>query len=419
LKTIASCDDDWEVGSVPVDEALTRMLAETASVSGAEIVQVSAAAGRVLAESVQASRDVPGHTNSAVDGYALRGADLPRTGFAEFAVLGTALAGHPYAGALVRSREAVRIMTGAVIPEGTDTVIMQEHAEARGDRVRIDRPHRVGQNVRQAGEDMRRGEVVLEAGRWLTPADLGMVASLGVAEVKVRRIVRVAVLSTGSEVCPLGQKLPPGSIYDSNRYTLMAALQRIGAEVHDLGIVPDQPEELKQRLASASGYADVIISSGGVSVGEADHVRPALSELGQIRFWKVAMKPGRPLSFGRIGSATFLGLPGNPVAVLVTFYWLVKPVLEKRMGILDRPLIPLVPARTETRLRKKPGRMEFQRGLLWSASSGEYRVAVSGKQGSGILRSMSLANALIVLPHERGSVEPDEWVTVLPFAAVV
>jgi molybdopterin molybdotransferase len=246
-----------------------------------------------------------------------------------------------------------------------------------------------------------------------------MMASLGLAEVKLQRTVRVAVLSTGNEVCALGQQLPHGSIYDSNRYALMASLQRMGAEVYDLGIVPDHPKELKRRLAQASSDADVIISSAGVSVGEADHVRPALAELGQIRFWKIAMKPGRPLAFGRIGRATFFGLPGNPVAVLVTFYWLVKPVLEKRMGIVERPLIALVPARAETRLRKQPGRMEFQRGILRPASSGGYRVAVTGEQGSGILRSMSLANALVVLPHERGMVEAGEWVNVLPLAAVV
>lgn len=419
LTTEPNCADDCEPGSVTVDQALVALLGGTSPVTGDEVVPLAAAVGRILAQPVVAPCPVPGHTNSAVDGYALRGTDLPGNGHTfRFRIVGSALAGKPF-GEGVGPGEAIRIMTGAMLPEGSDTVIMQEHVEVTGDMVSVDDRHGTGQNVREAGEDIRQGETILHPGRWLTAADIGLLASIGCAQVQVRRIVQVGVLSTGSEVRGLGRTLTPGTVYDSNRYTLMSALRRMGLRVHDLGIVPDDPGELKLRLEEASQFTDAIVSSGGVSVGEADFIRPVLAEVGQIQFWRVAMKPGHPLSFGKIGNAAFFGLPGNPVAVLVSFYWLVRPALEKRMGISDRPLIPLLSAKAATRFRKKPGRMEFHRAILREDAAGEYRVAATGDQGSGVLRSMSLANCLVVLSHQRGPVDPEEWVTVLPLSAVV
>ncbi len=406
-------------GSLTVEQAVATLLAETPAASGQEVVALTAAVARVLAAPVIAPRPVPGHDNAAVDGYAVRGVDLPSGPDPIcFRVIGAALAGQPYSGS-IGSGEAVRIMTGAILPDGADTVVMREQVEVTEAGVFIGRGHMQAQNVRLAGEDLRSGETVLHPGRWLTPADIGVLASVGNRQVTVRRRVHVGVLSTGSEVRALGQPLAAGEVYDSNRYMLMTALRRLGAEVHDLGVVPDDPAALRRRLEEASLFSDAIISSGGVSVGEADFIRPVLSTLGRMQFWKVAMKPGHPFAFGRIGEATFFGLPGNPVATLISFYWLVKPALEQAMGIMDRPLIPLVPARAESAFRKKPGRMEFHRAILRAEVSGEYRVAGTGDQGSGILRSMSLANCLVVLPSERGPVSPGDRVAALPLAAVI
>lgn len=405
--------------SLMVEQAIATLLAETPAVTGQEVVPLASALARVLAAPVVAPRPVPGHTNAAVDGYAVRAADLPSVeDHAVLCVIGAALSGHPYSGT-VGPGEAARIMTGAILPDGADTVIMREQVRVTDAGILIGRGHREGQNVRLAGEDLRVGETVLHPGRWLTPADIGVLASIGSRQVSVRRRVHVGVLSTGSEVRALGQPLAAGEVYDSNRYMLRAALQRMGAEVHDLGVASDDAEALSRRLAQASLFNDAIISSGGVSVGEADFIRPVLAALGRIQFWKVAMKPGHPFAFGRIGKAMFFGVPGNPVAALISFYWLVKPALEQLMGIVDRPLIPLVPASAESAFRKKPGRMEFHRAILRADVSGAYRVSGTGDQGSGILRSMSLANCLVVLPTERGPVERDEQVAVLPLAAVL
>jgi molybdopterin molybdotransferase len=353
-----------------------------------------------------------------VDGYALRGADLPAEGTVEFRLAGTAFAGIPYEGA-VGPGESVRIMTGAIIPAGTDTVVMQEHARLdRNSWVSIGSPHQPGQNVRHAGEDFEAGDTILAPGRWLTPADVGLIASCGLLEVSVIRPVHVAIISTGNEIRAVGELLPPGFAYDANRHLLMAALQRMGIRVVDLGIAPDDPDRLRGMLGAAASTCDAIISSGGVSDGEADWVRHVVGELGRIESWKLAMKPGRPLSFGAIRGVPFFGLPGNPVAVLVGFYWLVKPVLEKRLGVTDRPLIPLFEATTETPLRKKRGRMEFQRGLLYPMGDGRYGVRSTGDQGSGRLRSASLGNALIVLDEDLEHVPAGSRVLVLPFSSL-
>jgi molybdopterin molybdotransferase len=413
----SSCSDGEEPDALRVEEALSRMLASILPVKGYEQVGLLDAWCRVLHEPVVAPFDVPSHTNSAVDGYAIRAADLPGAGeIVELTVVGTALAGRPFGG-LVETGRAVRIMTGAALPDGADTVLMQEHVKVWGERIRVGEGHGLGDNVRRAGEDIASGATVLAPGRYLTPPDIGLIASLGQGEVKVKRRPRVALLSTGNEVQPIGRPLGTSGIYDSNRYTLHAALRRLNVKVMDQGIVPDDPELLREALIRAAAAADVVVSTGGVSVGEADFVRDVLSKVGEIAFWKVAMKPGRPLAFGRIGTSVFIGLPGNPVAALVCFYQFVQPLLERKMGVAERPIIPTVRAASVDSLRKKPGRTEFQRGILEPAENGEWRVRKAGQQGSGILSSMSRANGLIVLPHEGGPVKSGDMVEVAPFAA--
>ncbi|HYE34899.1 gephyrin-like molybdotransferase Glp [Methylocaldum sp.] len=412
-----SCSDDEEHDALHVNEALRRMLEAVSSVKGYEQVGILEAAARVLHESVVSPLDVPSHTNAAVDGYALRGEDLPGSdSMAKMRVVGLALAGKPFAGTVLPG-QVVRIMTGAPMPAGSDTVLMQEHVDIDEDYIGVTGGrHRTADNVRMAGENIKRGETVLNQGRYLTPPDVGLIASLGISEIRVKRRPRVALLSTGDEVHQIGRSLGVGGIYDSNRYTLHSALKRLSVKVMDQGIVPDDSELLREALTRAASTADVVISSGGVSVGEADFVKEVLSSIGSIGFWKVAMKPGRPLAFGNIGASTFIGLPGNPVAVMVSFYQFVLPLLEKKMGILERPVIPTLKAKCIERLVKRPGRTEYQRGILERTHTGDWLVRTSGKQGSGILRSMSLANALIILEHDRASVEPGETVEALPFA---
>ncbi len=416
-QTQASCADDYDPNSLPVPAALARIDRVIRPLQDSECVAVRAALGRVLATDVVSTMAVPADTNSAMDGYAVRSADLPATGMVELAVIGTALAGTPFAGPLTPGA-AVRIMTGAVLPAAADAVVMQEQVERAGDRIRVGGGHKIGQNVRQAGEDLRPGDTVLHAGRGLTPADLGLIASLGIAEVSVRRRLRVAFFSTGDELRSLGEPLAPGQIYDSNRYTLHGMLTRLGVDLIDMGVVPDQRETLAGALEQAAGCADAVITSGGVSVGEADFVKDVLEQLGQVEFWKIAMKPGRPLAFGCIGKALFFGLPGNPVSVMVTFYQFVQPALRRLMG-QDEPAPVMFQVPVSQRLKKRPGRMEFQRGILARAADGSLLVHGTGDQGSGILNTMSRANCFIVLEQDCGDVEPGRLVTVQPFEGLL
>jgi len=309
-------------------------------------------------------------------------------------------------------------MTGASMPPGTDTVVMQERAERDGDVLRIGPGNRPGQNVRQAGEDLAKGGIVLTAGKKLMPAELGLLASLGFVEITVKRRLRVAFFSTGDELRSAGEPLAEGDIYDSNRYTLHAMLTRLGVDITDMGVVRDRREELERALKEAAQAADAIITTGGVSVGEADFIKETLASQGRVNFWKIAMKPGRPLAFGRIENAVFFGLPGNPVSVMVTYYEFVQPALRRLMGQTDtRPPRIMVPC--VSRLKKTPGRMEFQRGILETDSNGRLVVRSTGEQGSGILSSMSKANCFIVLPMEAGAVEPETLVAVELFEGLI
>lgn len=410
----SSCADAAEPDLLSAEAARQTILAACRPISGAEIVPLLDALERVLNDDTPAPFDVPGRANAAVDGYALCSADWSGSSAQDLSVIGAALAGAPYNG-IVQAGQAVRITTGAVIPAGADTVVMHEHVQIQGQIIRLNRRPGVGENIRLAGEDLAQGTIALNAGRRLTPADIGLLASLGLAEAAVRRRLRVAVFSTGDEVLVPGQPWCPGCVYDSNRHSLLAALKRLGVQTCDLGVAPDNPAALAAVLTMAAESADVILSSGGVSVGCADYTKDVLSELGQVEFWKIAIKPGRPLAFGRLGDALFFGLPGNPVAVLVTYYQFVLPALYRCMGLAQPPQPLSIPARSLVALSKKPGRSEFLRGVLSRNDAGEYCVVPTGKQGSGILRSMSLADCFIVLPHDSGPVSAGDWVMTQPF----
>jgi molybdopterin molybdotransferase len=349
-----------------------------------------------------------------MDGYAVRNDDLGAGGPVTLTEIGTAYAGREFTGE-VRPGECVRVMTGAVMPRGTDTVVIQEIAKIDGRRVTLPAGQEPGQNRRLAGEDLEKGRPALRAGRLLRPADLGLVASLGIGEVSVRRKLKVAFFSTGDELVSVGKKLKAGEIYDSNRYTLWGMLVRLGCEVTDLGVVRDDPKKLEAAFRKAAAGADAIVTSGGVSVGEADFTKPMMAKLGEVVFWKIAMRPGRPMAFGRIRSrgksAYLFGLPGNPVAVMVTFYHFVRGALLHMTGRSDTDL-PLLRAKSQAALRKKPGRTEYQRGIL-ELENGEWCVRPTGAQGSGILRSMSEANCFVVLGHEQGGVAAGDYVDVM------
>ncbi len=416
-----SCGDDFDPQSLPFDEALRRVLEAAPAPAQSQRLPLGDALGRVLARDVRARCDVPGHTNSAMDGYAVRARDLPRAGAARFKVIGAAFAGRPFDGA-VGAGECVRIMTGGVMPRGADTVVIQEHAAADGDgpgaRVAINAGHRAGQNVRRAGEDVAHGDVALMRGRRLSAADVGLLAALGVGEVEAFRRPKVLLFSTGDELRPVGAPLKAGEVYDSNRHTIACMLRRLGADVGDLGVVRDDREQLRAAFAEGARGHDAVITSGGVSVGEADFTKRTLDELGEVGFWKIAMKPGRPFAFGRIADAVYFGLPGNPVSVMATFYVLVQPALRKMMGENDVAPFKLR-ARCTSALRKRPGRVEFQRGILTAGSgAGLPAVESTGAQGSGILSSMSRANCFIFLPEDAGEIAAGGEVTVLPFAGL-
>ena len=412
---IAHAIEGYDPDALHVDKARATIRACLEPVRETERVPVRDALGRVLAEDVVPAIDVPGHDNTAMDGYAVRFADLG----AEVTVLeeiGAALAGKAFAGTVGKG-QCVRVTTGAVMPAGADTVVVQEVVKVHGGRISIPAGQKAKQNVRYAGEDLKKGVAVLKPGKLLGPAELGLIASLGIGSVAVRRRVRVAFFSTGDELASIGTALKEGEVYDSNRYTLHGMLARLGVEIRDLGVVRDDPEKLEAAFRDAAANADAIITTGGVSVGEADFVKPMMAKLGEALFWRIAMRPGRPMAFGRIGGAFLFGLPGNPVAVMVTFYQFVREALLFMAG-REGDALPLLEARAGEPLRKVPGRTEYQRGILYR-EGGELRVRTTGQQGSGVLRSMSEANCFIVLEHERGRVAAGEAVPVQPFEGLV
>jgi molybdopterin molybdotransferase len=416
-----SCQDDYDPNSLSVERARSLILDQLSPIQGSERVALRSALGRVLAENVIAPCNVPAHDNSAMDGFAVRFADLSDSGTSRLKVLGVSLAGQAFNGT-IGTGECVRIMTGALPPPGTDTVVIQEVVETDGDFAVIPPRQRLGQNIRRAGEDLKLGTPALAAGKLVRPAELGLMASLGFAEVSVKRRLRVAFFSTGDELCSIGSPLAEGEVYDSNRYTLYGMLTRLGCEVLDLGVIRDDPALIEAAFREAAANADVVITSGGVSVGEADFVKQLMSQMGEVLFWKIAMKPGRPMAFGRIGEdphgAWLFGLPGNPVAVMATFYQFVRDALYKLMGADPIPIVPLLTVTCATALKKFPGRTEFQRGVLVQ-KDGHWQVHATGAQGSGILRSMSDANCLIVLEQDRGSVAAGETVQVQLFNGLV
>ncbi len=402
------------------DRARQLLLDTVQPVAGSERLFIRQALHRVLAADIISPVDVPAHDNSAMDGWAVRHADLASDGETRLKNIGTAFAGRALA-AKVSAGETARIMTGAVLPAGVDCVVIQEVAQLEGDTVIIPPGQKLEQNVRRAGEDLKAGKPAIPAGKQLRPAELGVIASLGIAEVSVRRRVRVALFSTGDELCSIGTPLFPGAVYDSNRYTLWGMLMRLGCEVIDMGVVKDEPAALEAAFREAASCADAIITSGGVSVGEADFIKQLMAQLGEVAFWKIAMKPGRPMAFGRIGegkeSAWLFGLPGNPVAVMVTFYQFVQPALLKLMGIDPVPDFPTFPARCVAPMKKSKGRTEFQRGILFQENA-EWCVRPTGHQGSGILSSMAKADCFIVLDAERETIAAGDLVQVQVFAGL-
>ncbi|MEJ2631920.1 MAG: molybdopterin molybdotransferase MoeA [Acidihalobacter sp.] len=407
-----TCDTDFDPKALTEEQARKRILASSAALDETQRVALIDALGRVLAGAVEAPFDVPPHRNSAMDGYALRAEDQNTD--TPLRIIGRSFAGHPFDGSL-QAGECVHIMTGAVVPEGADTVIQQELTESDGQWLRLQQALRTGANVRHPGEDLRRGQTVLESGRCLTPADLGLLASLGIGEIEVHRLPRVAFFSTGDELRAVGEPLREGEIHDSNRYVLHGLLQNLGVEILDLGRIPDRADAVHDALTQAEAQADVIITTGGASVGEADYVTGALRELGEADFWKIAIKPGRPLNFGRIGQALFFGLPGNPVSAIATFALFVAPCLRRLRGEADRPF-RILRAITHNDLKKSPGRTDFQRGILHTEPDGSLSVVTTGLQGSHMLSSMSRADCFIRLPRESGPVAAGSSVEVMPFS---
>ncbi len=423
LPTLAGCYADHDPNALPVEQAQAIIAAFVTPVQAIEQVALRSALGRILAADIISPINVPAHDNSAMDGYALRSGDLRADRPTTLAVAGTALAGDT-ATLPVAPGECLRVMTGAVMPEGCDTVIPQELTQAAGDGSIVFEAGlvRAGDNRRFAGEDLQAGTPALPAGLRIRPADLGLLASLGIAEVPVRRRLRVAFFSTGNELRSIGQPLDAGCVYDSNRYTLFGMLSRLGCELIDMGVVRDDPASLEAALRSACEAADAVITSGGVSVGAADYTKQIMATLGDVGFWKIGMRPGRPMAFGRISSngksAYLFGLPGNPVAVMVTFYFMARGGLLRMMGAADAPL-PLLQVRAQVPIRKKPGRTEYQRGIVSYDAAGLPQVRITGAQGSGILRSMSEANCMVVLAEAQGNVAVGDLVGVMPFDGLV
>ncbi len=401
-----------------VSEVQNRIISDIQPVAGFERVDLRHALNRILAEDVIATFNTPPCDNSGMDGYAFKSSDTGEQSKLTLKVVGQSFAGHPYNGK-IQSGEAIRIMTGAQVPDGVDTVVMQEHTETPEEgTVVITTVPKPYANVRKEGDDLKTGQTFLAKGKKLSPTDLAFLATQGIAEVTVSRKLRVAFFSTGDELRSIGEPLGNGEIYDSNRYSLYGLLNNLGIELVDMGVIPDDRQAIENAFTTAASVADAVITSGGVSVGEADFVKETLEKLGQINFWKISMKPGKPLAFGTLGKSLFFGLPGNPVSVIATFYQFVQPALKRMQG--QKIVLPLtVKVKTTEFLKKRPGRTDFQRGILEQSESGELTVRNAGTQASHVLTAMSRANCFIVIPAESGSIEAGEMVDVQPFEGLV
>ena len=418
LDDIARTLQGYDPQALRMADATTFIDRLVAPVQGTDVLPLRQCLGRVLAEDLISGMAVPAHDNSAMDGFAFNGEALQGQNTLTLRIAGTALAGKAWAGSL-QPGECLKVMTGALLPAGLDTVVPHEMTTVEGDQVQLPAGRlRAGDNRRLRGEDLQLGGVALSKGELFTPAALGLAASLGLKSLTVVRRLKVAYLSTGDEVMSLDEPLREGAVFDSNRYTIASLLERLGCDVIELGVVRDEPVALEAAFRSAAEQADVIISSGGVSVGEADFTKAMMAKLGDVAFWRIAMRPGRPFALGRIGTTVLFGLPGNPVAVMVTFLSLVRPALLRMMGAHLKPQ-PLLQARSVEPLRKKAGRTEYQRGIVTASPDGQLQVRTTGNQGSGVLSSMVQANGLIVLGHEQGNLAAGELVSVMMFDGVI
>ncbi|MGR5130912.1 molybdopterin molybdotransferase MoeA [Vibrio alfacsensis] len=399
-------------GLMPIEEAMDKMLSRIKPIQTTLALPLADALGFVLAEDILSPIHVPPFDNSAMDGYAIRIQDLESSSIMPLA--GKSFAGQPFDGEWPQGT-CVRIMTGAKVPQGCNAVIMQENTEVTDAGIQFNQAGVKPQNnIRPTGDDIKQGDIVLAKGARLTPRDIPMIASLGVSHVIVVRKPKVAFFSTGDELKSLGEPLEEGQIYDSNRYGIKPLIENFGCEAIDLGIIPDCPETLKATFEQAQTLADVVVTSGGVSVGEADYTKDILEELGEIGFWKLAIKPGKPFAFGKLSTAWFCGLPGNPVSAVLTMYVLVQPMLAKLAGHTEWNAPESIPAITKTAFKKSPGRTDYQRGI-YSLENGKFVVETTGNQSSGAFRSMSLANCFVVLERERGSVDVGETVQIQLF----
>jgi molybdopterin molybdotransferase len=417
-----SCMDNYEPNSMPVVKARQFIKQYLNPVQQAGTLPIRASLDRVLAADILSPANVPNYDNSAMDGYAFNADDIVAEVPTHLKVIGTVYAGKALDTTL-KSGECVRIMTGGMLPTGADSVIMQEHVTIEGDNIIFAEIPKRGMNVRYAGEDLQQGQIVLATGHMMRAADLGLIASLGLSEVSVYRKLKVAFFSTGDELAGVGETLKTGQVYDSNRYTLYGMLSRLGVEIIDMGAIADDPASLERTLLAAANQADVVITSGGVSVGEADYMKLLLAKHGQVVFWKIAMKPGRPLAYGKIhgnnGSAHYFGLPGNPVAVMVTFYQFVREAMLVLMGQTNSTPMPMFKVECTERIKKMTGRTEFQRGILFADADGSWKVKPTGSQGSAILSSMSLANCFIVLDESVGNLDAGSLVHVQVLDGIV
>ena len=398
-------------GLIPFEQALENMLAAIKPITDVENITLTQALGRVLSNDITSPINVPGHNNSAMDGYAFAHESLQNQ--QSLTLVGRSMAGQPFEGECKKG-QCIRIMTGAKIPADCDTVEMQENCQVDGENIHFLAPRHLGDNVRLAGEDISRDQVVFKTGRRLSAIDIGVLASLGINELSVYRKLNVALIATGDELKALGQPLESGDIFESNSYALSAMLKNLNVNVINFGVIADDEKAIREAFLQADAQADAVISSGGGSVGDADYTKLVLEQIGEIAFWKIAMKPGKPFAFGKLPNSIFFGLPGNPVSAMVTADLLAMPALMKLQNYQTTPAITLR-AKTVTDLRKAPGRMDFQRGVLSYNGQGELMVTSTGNQGSGILTSIAAANCYIVLPAEQGRVKANATVNIRLF----